>query len=138
MSRLGLFNIFFGFMVVGVIGLSGAVMSVYTAEMILQRPQELLTWSAILQKSAHAHGNLFGMLHVLFGLTLPYSRAKIFTKKLQTFALMLGTFAAGPLMWLRSYSSEGSFLVVLISVGLSAFLLALFSHAGFLWQRLRR
>lgn len=131
-SPLARFNIAFGFFVIGLISCAGAVMSFDVTDAIVRDPQTLLAWKAILQKSAHAHGNLFGMLHILFGMTLQHSLFSHRVRLAQTGGFLLGSLAAGPLMWVRSFSSapdETMVLTYILSVFFVAALVAIFSHS---------
>lgn len=68
-----------------------------------QRPEQLLSWWMVLSSSAHGHTALFGVLHILTGLTLPYGCLRGGWKVLQGSGLVLGSFAMSVLMMIRSF-----------------------------------
>ena len=132
MSGLARLNIAVGFFMIGLISCFGAILSFDVSDAIARTPAALLLWEVVLQKSAHGHGNLFGMLHILFGLTLRYSLLSQKWKSWQSASLFLGTLAAGPLMWLRSLSPQPSapdLMTYVVSVFFAASLASLFSHS---------
>jgi hypothetical protein len=139
MARLGLLNMLIGFVVLTCAAAAGAFVATETTTAILKDPEMLNAWGAILRRSAHGHANLFGMLHIAFGLTLPYSRWQTKTKALQTAGLFAGTAAMGIGLLLRAaWGATEAIDPIEIGVGvcLSAALLALASHAAGLGARL--
>ena len=63
----------FGFFVIVLAACLGTFL-VRQVEVYEETRQELLSsWGYLLLKSSHGHTNLFGILHILFGLSLPYS-----------------------------------------------------------------
>ncbi len=138
MSRLSIFNMAIGFLLLFFSACAGAFVSFDMTNAFLRDPTLLDSWQLTLLKSSHGHTNLFGMIHVLFGLTLPYSRLPESVKKYQTLGLCAGSFAMGPLMMIKAYSGpQDSFdpLGLLIGVCLSAALLVLGTHASALFYR---
>ncbi len=132
MPRIAILNMVIGFAVLFIAAAAGAFIANDLTEAFLKDMELLNNWSAVLSRSAHGHTNLFAMLHICFGLTIPYSVLSIRIKKIQTVGLFLGTFAMGPLMIARSTMppTEGfDPLAVLIGVCLSCSLAMLFSHA---------
>lgn len=141
MPRLGILNMALGFLVLFLAACAGAFVSFDMTEAFLKDASQLHTWQATLLSSAHGHTNLFGLLHIAFGLTLPYSPLASRWKALQTFGLFCGVFAMGPLMMIRSAwgpseSLEGIGLV--IGLFLSLALLTLASHSAALLYRFVR
>ncbi len=141
MPRLGVLNIAIGFTVLFFAACAGAFVSFDLTEAYLRNVDQLHSWQNVLLSSAHGHTNLFGILHVLLGLTLPYSRLEAKWKAMQTAGLFSGVIAMGPLMMIRSASGpsesyEGIGLV--IGVFLSAALITLASHAAALLYRFAR
>ena len=139
MPRLGLFNMAVGFLVLFFAACAGAFVSFDLTEAFLKNTSLLHNWQMTLLSSAHGHSNLFGMLHILFGLTLSYSPLAPRYKALQTGGLFAGVIAMGPLMMIRSAwgpseSLEGIGLV--IGLFLSCALATLASHAAALIYRL--
>jgi hypothetical protein len=127
-----------GFTVLFFAACAGAFVSFDMTEAFLKDPSLLNSWRATLEASAHGHSNLFAMLHVLLGLTLPYSPLSSRIKAYQTGGLFAGVIAMGPLMMIRasygpSASLEGMGLV--IGAFLSLALLTLASHSAALIYR---
>ena len=142
MPRIALLNFVIGFSVLFVAAAGGAFIANDLTDAFLRDPQLINSWNAILSRSAHGHTNLFGLLHICFGLTIPYS---IFSPKIataQTAALFAGTFAMGPLMIIRSTMppSDGvDVMAILIGIFLSSALIMIFSHAcGLLGKFMKR
>lgn len=142
MPRIAVINFVIGFFVLFVAAGAGAFIATDLTNAFVRDQVLLNSWSAVLSRSAHGHTNLFALMHICFGLTLPYSifsqRIKIF----QTVALAAGTFAMGPLMILRSQmppSENYDAVGIAIGVCLSAALVMIFSHAaGLLGKLLKR
>jgi len=137
MPKLGIVNMILGFAVIAFAAATGALLATDITDAFLNHPERLQTWQLTLQRSAHGHANLFGILHVLFGLTLPWSKLSNRIKTMQTIGLFLGVLAVGPLMYFRSFSAPvlppdaiglvtGGFLVMaLLAVSSHSFGLAL-------------
>lgn len=132
MSRIGLLNILFGFTVILLASSAGFFLATEAEKAFLLDVKSLSSWEYTLFKSAHGHFNLFGILHILLGLTLPYSRWKAKFLLWQFGGLALGTLTMGGLLFLRaslgavSHWQEG--LGIVIGVNLSFALLAIASH----------
>lgn len=132
MPRVAILNMVIGFAVLFVAAAAGAFIANDLTEAFLKDMELLNSWDAVLSRSAHGHTNLFAILHICFGLTIPYSLLSMRVKKLQTVGLFLGTFAMGPLMIIRAgmAPSDGFDPVsILIGLFLSCALAMLFSHA---------
>lgn len=142
MTKISLLNLIFGFFVISVAAMAGSFLALDTARAFIYDKSILESWSIIIQQSAHGHTNMFGMLHIMLGLTLPYSLLSLKTKAIQSFGLGLGTVAMSFLMMLRSeYKPEvGSFDVLGFIIGafLSVALLALLLHVYGLLLKLMR
>ncbi len=141
MPRLGLLNMALGFMVLFFAACAGAFVAFDLTEAYLRNLDQLHSWRNVLLSSAHGHTNLFGILHILLGLTLAYSRLGSKWKLMQTIGLFAGVVAMGPLMMVRSAagpseSYEGIGFV--IGLFLSLALLSLASHAAALFYRLAK
>jgi len=139
MPRLGLLNMFIGFVILFLCACGGAFIANDMTEAFIRDPAILEGWQLTLLKSAHGHGNLFGVLHVLFGLTLPYSLANTRFKTLQTAGLFMGSVAMGlGLIWRATMkpSADIDFPAIVLGILLSAALLALVSHAAGLGAKL--
>ena len=104
MSRLGQLHMITGFWLIFIASCGGFfVADDHQKSLMQQRPGDLLAWWMLLQSSAHGHTNLFGMLHILTGLTLPYSELSNGWKNLQFVGLAMGSFAMSVLMLVRSW-----------------------------------
>ena len=141
MPRIGILNLVIGFAVIFLAASAGALIATDMTEAFISAPQRLSNWQMTLQKTAHGHSNLFGMLHITLGLTLAYSRLNHRVKALQTLGLFLGTIAMGPLMYIRSGmgpTDSVDFVTVLTGIFLSAALASIAVHTGGLAARLIR
>lgn len=133
MPRIALINMLIGFSALCLAAAAGAFLSMDLTKNYVLDPASIHNWHSLLTKSSHGHFNLFGILHILFGLTLPYSQLAARWKKLQTFGFAAGLVAMGPCMLYKASQAPSLGIQVidlLIGVLLSASLLALFSHAG--------
>ncbi len=141
MPRLSILNMALGFTVLFLAASGGAFVSFDMTQAYLRDISQLHTWEMDLMKSAHGHSNLFGILHIVLGLTLPYSPLPTKWKKLQTLFLFAGVLAMGPGMMLRAMAGPSdSFdpLGLCIGAGLSLSLACLGTHAAALFYRLIR
>lgn len=137
MSRVALINMAWGFFLVFLAACGGVFLAVTTTEAFLRGPVTP-TWESMLQSSSHGHTNLFGVLHVLLGLTIPYARATSRDDILKTIGLGLGGFAMGPMLIVRSYlgpTLSTELNGVVIGLCLSCALLAIGYHAFGLWRK---
>jgi len=132
MPRLGIFNMMCGFFVLACAAAAGAFIATDISQGFIHDRAILESWQLMLDKSAHGHSNLFALLHICFGLTMPYSTWGSRVKTTQTAGLLLGTLAMGPGMMLKARlgpMNETSLTDIMIGGMLSAALVALFSHA---------
>jgi hypothetical protein len=139
MPRLALLNMLIGFAVLFLAAAAGAFLASDITTGFLRSKAFLDTWGMVLTKSSHGHTNLFALIHIAFGLTMPYSTLSLRLKKAQTVGLLLGTLAMGPGMLVRATMppSEGIDVVAyVIGVGLSCALAAMFAHAAGLGAKL--
>jgi hypothetical protein len=131
--RLVLLNLLIGFTAVSV-AMAGGFFLAQDAEWSLQQAGQLvLTWPLVLRKSAHSHLNLFGYLHVLFGLTLSYSSLPLRWQRLQTCSLASGTLAMGLGLTLRSFQAPPSagtiqLIAIVMAFCLTAAMVAIVGH----------
>lgn len=132
MPRIAVLNLWLGFSVVTIAACGGIFVAFDLTEEFLLGNVTLNSWFQVLSRSAHGHFNLFGFLHVLFGLTIPYSRLPLWFKRWQTLGLGLATLAMGPgMLWRASLGPTDSFDIngMAIGIGSGFGLLALASHA---------
>ena len=140
MSQVSLWNLLIGFFVIFLAACAGVFLADDMTSHYVYQHTQVLSWELVIIKSAHSHTNSFGVLHILLGLTLPYSRVSATIKVFQTVALGLGTVAMSVLMMLKSQSPavmgyDG--LGTLIGICLSATFICILSHCYGLALRLR-
>jgi len=131
MSKVSLLNLIIGFVVIFISASAGSFIVQDLTDGFLKDPSILTSWQTSVLKSAHGHTNLFGMLHILMGLTFPYSVMNPSIKKLQTFGLFLGTLAMGPGMMLNAKwgpTEAITLTTLLIGLGLSLALISIAAH----------
>ena len=142
MPRIALFNMMFGFGVLFFAAAAGVFLSQDITSSIIHDEKYLTSWVYILKRSAHAHTNLFGMLHVLFGLTLPYSELSSRCKYYQTIGLVCGTVAMAVGLLLQAWQGPKDSIYDLIGLFmgllLGAALLTLISHASGIYMKFSR
>jgi hypothetical protein len=139
MPRLGLWNLLIGFVALSLAASGGAFIANDMTNAFIQDKAFLDSWQHTLLSSSHGHTNLFGFLHIAFGLTLAYSPLPLFYKKLQTAGLLCGTLAMGPGLILKAFSTPATNLEPLglvLGLLLSLALATLVSHSGALAYRL--
>jgi|GEM_PF-722468 len=145
MPRIAIWNLFFGFMLICFAAAAGAIVAnemtnAFVDAMSGARPSTR-DWMLTLQASAHGHANLFGLLHIATGLTMPYTRQGDRTRLVVTAGLTLGSIAMGPLMIWRSMIPPSRAIDVngmLVGICLTMALAALAIHAAGLWQAFAR
>ncbi len=138
MPRLALFNMGFGFFLLFFASLVGVLLVWLTSDAIVVKPEVLTSWPYILLKSSHGHTSLFGIVQVLFGLSLPYSNLSARFKLWQTVCLSWGSLTMAFLLLFRAQAKptiDIDLLGFIIGLGLSAFFIALFGHFLALFKR---
>jgi len=141
MNRIGVINMMIGFVVLFLAAAGGGFVASDLTTGFLRDPEILTSWQTTLLASSHGHTNLFAMVHILLGLSLPYSALSLKIKKLQTFGLLAGTLAMGPGMMYRAFEGPTEtldFSGLLVGIGLSAALLTLISHSAGLYLHYSR
>ena len=130
--KLGVINIIIGFLLIFIASSGGFFIAKWQKDIIInQNPMELLDWWGLLAKSSHGHTNLFGMFHILFGLTLNLSAHHHHLKVFQSIAILFGSIAMSLLLFIRAYHTPSSIsdpLAITIGSCLSFFLLAILLH----------
>lgn len=137
MSRIALLNMAWGFLLIFMAACGGAFVALNATDQFMAgavAPQ----WQSMLQASSHGHTSLFGIIHILLGLTLGYSKATPRENIVKSVGLFAGSFAMGPLLLIRAalgptLSTEVN--GILIGVGLSGALAAILFHAVGLSRR---
>ena len=140
MSRLALTNMVIGFVIVFLSASLGTFIVNTMTELYVTAPEHLAAWQHTLARSAHGHSSLCGLVHILFGLTLPYSRLSERSKLWQAGGILAGSIAMGPLLLLKSLSEPSldlDLLSLLMGLLLSLFLFALIFHAFGIFLRIK-
>ena len=141
MPRIALLNIIWGFLVLVIAAFMGVFNSFDLTDAFLKGSEVVPQWEQVVFSSSHGHTGFFGILHILVGLTMPYSTLNLRFKKAQTFGLFAGCIAMGPLMTLRAkWGPESSFSPLGMAIGacLSLAMMALIIHTIGLTDKLRR
>ena len=127
MPRLSVLNMLIGFSLIFFAAAGGPFLAFDATDAFIHDPTIISSWLFTLLSSAHGHTNLFGMLHVLFALSMPYSTLSPRVKKLQTVGFGLGSFGMSVLMVIRAnmgpvagYDLLGLFTGVCLSAALAA------------------
>jgi hypothetical protein len=137
MSRVGLVNMAWGFFLIFVAACGGAFVALRLTEAFMTSAFTP-TWESVLTASSHGHTALFGVIHVLLGLTIPYDGRTSIFRNFKSLGLFFGSFAMGPLMLFRAAlgpSIGTSFNGVAIGVCLSCALVAILVHCVDLTRR---
>ena len=132
MARLGILNMFLGFLTLFLAACGGTFVAFDLTEGFLRDKSILGTWEMALLKSSHGHTNLFGLLQIAYGLTMPYSPLSERWKIYQTIGIFSGTLAMGPGMMIRAFQGPTESLDIVgctIGLGLSLALISLFTHS---------
>lgn len=132
MPQLAIANMFLGFLILFISASAGAFIGFDITEAFLKDKEYLESWQLTLFRSAHGHFNLFGLIHIAFALTMPYSVLSSKVKRLQTGGLFLGALAMGPLLIWRAYNGPSESLDLnefLLGIFLSCALASIASHA---------
>jgi hypothetical protein len=130
-----------GFMVLFFAACAGAFVSFDMTQAFIHDMAQLETWEMTLLKSSHGHSNLFGILHIVLGLTLPYSPLSQRWKYVQTVCMFGGVLAMGPGMVMRALAGPSESFDALglsIGVGLSISLVSIGTHAAALFYKILR
>lgn len=141
MPRIGIVNILIGFFAILLASCGGFFLATEADKAFLMDKQLLNSWQYTLLKSAHGHLNLFGMLHILVGLSIPYSQLSKSYLVVQTCALCMGTLTMAVLLLSRAFSGipEGQDLLgIFIGINLTAALGSLILHCYGLSLKLLR
>lgn len=142
MPRLGILNFVLGFLFIFLSSSAGLFLATDQAQMFVNDPEALGSWWVTLSTSAHGHTNLFGMLHVLLGLTLPYGVSSRKLDVMKTAGVFLGAFAMSVLMTVRAmgkpvvgYDALGVLMGICFAAALTAIGLHLFGLLSSLYKR---
>jgi hypothetical protein len=131
MPKISLMNMAWGFTLIFVAACGGVFVALNTTEAFIRGPVQP-EWQALLQTASHGHVTLFGVIHILLGLTIPYTRSSVFENRLKSIGIGLGSLAMGPLLLVRAVigpTLSTELNGVLIGVCLSCSLFAIAYHA---------
>ena len=125
MSRISIFNMAWGFFLLFVAACGGVFVALRLTEAFVGQNLSP-TWQSVLETSSHGHTSLFGIIHILLGLTIPYDGQTQRVRNLKTCALLCGSVAMGPLMLARAslgptLSTEWNGLVIGVALSLALF-----------------
>lgn len=132
MPRLSLLNMAIGFFVVFLSSCLGVINSFELTSAFLNDPKALGSWLMTISNSAHGHTALFGVVQILFGLSLSYSRHRVKIKEVQTLCMSLAPIGMGPLLMIRGQagpSPSTDFLGIAIGICMVSSTLAILWHA---------
>lgn len=140
MNRIGQINMIIGFVIIFIAAAGGSFLAQDITNSFVRDQEHLNSWELTLLTSAHGHTNLFGFLHILYGLTIPYSAMSKKFKNLQTCGIFAGSLSMSLGMFFNAIygPNEGiGFLSILLGTGLSLALIAIGTHAIGLFLKLR-
>ena len=140
MPRLSILNFLLGFLAIFFAASSGLFIANDMSQAYISNNEMLKSWQMTLLKSAHGHTNLFGILQILLGITIPYSNLSYKIKVFQTWAIFAGTLTMSLLLCLRAFRSPYfgyDFLGLLIGALLSGSLISLALHCYGLLLKLK-
>lgn len=141
MPRLGILNILLGFSSIFLASAAGPIIASDMTKTYFQDPNLWQNWQSTLLSSSHGHTNLMGIIQILLGLTLPYSRIPTSLKVWQTAGSSLGTLAMGPMLTIRALQGPVQhldWLEVTFGICASAYLASLGIHLYGLTAKLIR
>ena len=128
MPKISLLNMCLGFVFIFLSASAGLFLSTEHVRAHVEGGAELLSWWMQLSTSAHGHTNLFGVLHILLGLTFPYAFKHSGIRLFQTIGLLCGSLSMSFLMYLRALgepSLEYDLIGIFIGAGLGLSLTAI-------------
>jgi len=140
MPRTGILHMISGFIIMAFAAMTGPFLANLITDAFVNNPGELSGWRMTLLQSAHGHLNLFGIIQVLLGCTLLYSKISERMKQIQFLLYICGPVAMGPMMYLRAAQMPSNVMDVngfVIGGLLSCCLLALGMHIYGLMLKLR-
>ena len=131
MSRLSISHFLFGFWLIAFSALLGAFISTEETRSFILDPKIRDSWQSVLLKSSHGHSSLFGLIHIVFGLTLPYSRLSHRIKVFQTIGLLCGSGCMNILLVVKAFHMPilgFDLLGIFMGFGLSFWILSVIFH----------
>ena len=142
MRKLAACNILSGFFLLFFAGMMGLFLRMEVVQHYFLFSERPLPWRLALFRPSHAHGTLFALVQVVFGLTIPYSFCKKRSLVLQSIGIGLGAWVMSIFVFFEAYARPDpaiwSWNQLLIGVGLGTWMLAMAWHgyglAGRIWQ----
>ncbi len=145
MPRVALFNMLIGFILILISAMAGTFIAQDLTQAYLNDPESQLAmlhnWQTTILKSAHGHINLFGMLHILFGLTIPYSILSKKIKIFQTLGFISASLSMSIGMLIKSQTGpqlDMGICDVLMGISFSLLFIAIAGHAFGIWCKMSR
>ncbi len=140
--KLMAMNMLCGFFLLFFCGLMGVFLRMEVVQQYVFSPGISDSWRISLFRSSHAHGTLFALLQIVYGLSIPYSSSRNFTRIFQSIGIGIGAWVMSLLVFLESYStpsvSTWTWNQLCIGIGLSLWMLAIASHGYGLAARIWR
>lgn len=124
-------NLVLGFSTLFISASAGSFISTEISDAFIHDKAILESWQLMLKRSSHGHVALFGIIQILFGLTMNYSGLTTKIKKLQSVGLSLGVLAMGPGLLARAVEGpkkDIDYLAIILGVFLSIWLITIISH----------
>ena len=82
MPRIAILNILIGWVAIVISAFGGVFIANDLASEFVINSGFQDSWRAVITQSSHGHFNMFGMLHIFMGLTMPYSLLSQRVKKI--------------------------------------------------------
>ena len=125
-------NFIFGFSLIFLSSSAGFFLAKDSSYALLENKEFLTSWLYSLQKSSHAHANLFGFIHIAYALSLTSSLSSLRLKIFETAGIFAGSLAMSLLLFIRAYfplvKGHFDYLGNFMGFLLSCYLLALSTH----------
>ena len=142
MKKIAALNILSGFSMLLFMGMVGVFLRLEVVQHYYFHADMQLPWKVSLFKSSHAHGTLFALIQIVYGLSIPYSICNTPALIFQSIGFLLGTLVMSVFVFLESFSSPNvyawSLNQFLIGIGLGVWMLAIAWHsygiAGRIWR----
>lgn len=103
LSKSSILNVTIGFWTIFFAACGGTFLATQSHQAFVHDVSLLSSWQFTLMKSAHTHTNLFGILHILLGMTLPIAKLNKNQATGMTLGFFCGTLAMSVLLIIRSF-----------------------------------
>lgn len=132
MRKLMAINMLSGFFLLFFCGLMGLFLRMEVVQQYVFSPGVSDSWRISLFRSSHAHGTLFALLQIVYGLSIPYSSSRKSVRIFQSIGIGIGAWVMSVLVFLESYASPSvstwTWNQLCIGIGVSLWMIALASH----------